>query len=254
MAEKGKNRRQREEDAAFNRMLLWLAGAVAVELIILLIKRIYVDFWLDVGPVLALRTFFQVFQFAGIALMAAGIAWLAARVRSNQSWLLPAALTGASAVLWIISVLAYHLYDLGITILMILPGAAAVLILVFFLYQRVFFVNTALTGGGIVVLWLFREYYSTHPTLLTLCFIAGWVLLAAAAALAWRLHKTGGKLGSLRLMPDGNMYNAIYLTCALTAAAMLLAFLLGETAAFYLLCVLLAWLFGQAVYFTVKLM
>ena len=40
MAEKGKNRRQREEDAAFNRMLLWLAGAVAVELIILLIKRI----------------------------------------------------------------------------------------------------------------------------------------------------------------------------------------------------------------------
>ena len=113
MAEKGKNRRQREEDAAFNRMLLWLAGAVAVELIILLIKRIYVDFWLDVGPVLALRTFFQVFQFAGIALMAAGIAWLAARVRSNQSWLLPAALTGASAVLWIISVLAYHLYEIG---------------------------------------------------------------------------------------------------------------------------------------------
>lgn len=254
MAEKGKNQRQREEDAAFSRMLLWLAGAVVVELIVLLIKRIYVDFWLDVGPVLALRAFFQVFQFAGAALVAAGAVWLAACVRGKKSWRLPAALTGAAAVLWIISVLSYHLYDFGLTILMILPGVAAVLILVFFLYQRVFFVNAALTGGGIAALWLFREYYATHPTVLTLCFIAGWAALAVAAVLAWRLSKTGGRLGSLRLMPAGTAYNAVYLTCALTAAAMLLAFLLGGTAAFYLLFALVAWLFGQAVYFTVKLM
>lgn len=254
MAEKGKNQRRKEEDAAFNRMLLWLAGAVAVELIILLIKRIYVDFWLDIDAVLALQSFFRVFQFAGAALTAAAVVWLAVRVRANQGWRLPAALAGAAAVLWIISLLSYQLYDLGLTILTILPGAAAVLILVFFLYQRVFFVNAALTGGGIAALWLFRTYYFSHPTLLTACFIAGWVVLAAAAVLAWKLQKTGGKAGPLQIMPDGTMYNAIYLTCALTAAAMVLAFLLGGTAAFYLLFVLVAWLFGQAVYFTVKLM
>lgn len=254
MAEKGKNQRRKEADAAFNRMLLWLAGAVVVELIILLIKRIYVDFWLDIGAVMALKSFFQVFQFAGAALTAAAAVWLAVRVRASQDWRLPAACTGIAAVLWIISLLSYQLYDLGLTILTILPGAAAVLILIFFLYQRVFFVNAALTGGGIAALWLFREFRSSHPTLLTLCFIAGWVVLAAAAVLAWKLHKTGGKLGSLQIMPDGTMYSAIYLTCALTAAAMALAFLLGGTAAFYLLFVLVAWLFGQAVYFTVKLM
>lgn len=254
MAEKGKNQRRKEEDAAFNRMLLWLAGAVVVELIILLIKRIYVDFWLDIDAVLALQSFFRVFQFAGAALTAAAVIWLAVRVRANQGCRLPAALAGAAAVLWIISLLSYQLYDLGLTILTFLPGAAAVLILVFFLYQRVFFVNAALTGGGIAALWLFRVYYFSHPTLLTACFIIGWVVLAVAAALAWKLRKSGGKLGSLRIMPDGTMYNAIYLTCILTAAAMVLAFLLGETAAFYLLFVLVAWLFGQAVYFTVKLM
>lgn len=246
--------RRKEEDAAFSRMLLWLAGAVVVELIILLIKRIYVDFWLDIGPVLVLQSFFRVFQFAGAVLTAAAVIWLVVRVRANQSWRLPAACAGIAAVLWIISLLSYQLYDLGLTILTILPGAAAVLILIFFLYQRVFFVNAALTGGGIMVLWLFREFRSSHPTLLTLCFIAGWVALAAAAALAWKLSKTGGKLGSLRVMPNGTMYNVIYLTCALTAAAMALTFLLGETAAFYLLFVLVAWLFGQAVFFTVKLM
>ena len=254
MTEKGKNQRRREEDAAFNRMLLWLAGAAVVELIVLLIKRIYVDFWLDVDAVVALNAFFRVFQFAGIALTAAGIAWIAVSVRNGKGWRLSAALTGAAAVLWVVSLLAYQLYDLGITILTILPGGAAVLILIFFLYQRTFFVDTAITGGAIAALWLFRTYRTDHPTLLTLCFILGWVLLAAAAALAWKLRGSNGRLGSLQLMPDGSVYGVIFATCALSAAALLLAYLLGETAAFYLLFVLMAWLFGQAVYFTVKLM
>ena len=37
------NQRRRTEDAAFNRMLLWLLGAVVAELIILLVKHFYVD-------------------------------------------------------------------------------------------------------------------------------------------------------------------------------------------------------------------
>lgn len=246
--------RRKEEDAAFGRMLLWLAGAVILELVVLLLKRIYVDFWLDVDAAYGLSIFFRVFQFAGAVLTAAAAVWLVFCRRKGKKIVLPLICTIAVASLWIIAVLAYRFYDVGMRVLMALPAVAAVLILIYFLYQRTFFVTSAITGGGIAALWLYRGYYANHPARVLVCFVIGWVLLAAAAALAWKLSKTGGKLGSLQIMPERSMYGAVYLTCALTAVAMALALLLGAAAAFYLLFVLLAWLFGQAVFFTVKLM
>ena len=255
MKETGKaQRRRKEEDAIFNKMLLWLAGAMVAELVVFLLKRIYVDFWLDVEAAYGLSIFFRAFRFAGAALTAAAAAWLTVCLRKGKKSVLPMVCTAALAFLWIIAVLAYQFYDTGMRVLMALPVAAAVLILIYFLYQRTFFVTAALTGGGIAALWLYRGYYANHPTRVLVCFVIGWVLLAAAAALAWKLSKTGGKLGSLRLMPDGTIYNAVYFTCALTALSMALALPLGEAAAFYLMFVLLGWLFGQAVFFTVKLM
>ena len=81
MFEKGKReRRNSEEDRVFNRMLLWLAGAVAVELLMLLLQQAYVVMRWG-GPVAkALLTFFEVFSIAG-AVIAAGCA----------AWALPAA-------------------------------------------------------------------------------------------------------------------------------------------------------------------
>lgn len=255
MADKGKvQRRREEEDAVFNRMLLWLAGAVVLELIFLLLKRVYVDLLLGVDVAYGLSVFFYAFQFAGAALTIACAAWLAVQLRGGRRKVLPAACTGGAAILWLASVLCYQFYIQGVFILTVLPAAAAVLILIYFLYQRIFFVNAILTCGGAAALWLFREYYQLHPLRITLCFALGWIALAAAAVLAWRLSKTDGMLGSIRLMPEQSMYGAVYLTCALTAAAMVLAFLLGATAAYYLLFALAAWLFGQAVFFTVKLM
>ena len=46
----------------------------------------------------------------------------------------------------------------------------------------------------------------------------------------------------------------IYLTCAIVAAAVAAALVLGTAAAYYLMFALVAWLFIMAVYYTVKLM
>ena len=44
MTEKEKRQQRRnEEDAIFNRMLLWLVGAVIAEAVALFVKRFYVD-------------------------------------------------------------------------------------------------------------------------------------------------------------------------------------------------------------------
>ena len=47
----------------------------------------------------------------------------------------------------------------GVRVLMLFPAGGAVLIVIFFLYQRPFFYNAALTCGGLLAVWLHKQYY-----------------------------------------------------------------------------------------------
>lgn len=258
MAKQGKRQqRHSAEDAVFNRMLLWLAGAVVAELLILLVKHFYVDITgsdFSVAVAGALLAFFQVFQYVGLALLVVGIVWTVLFARSHRKLALPVVCTCVIGFVWLVSVVAYRMFDNGLRILMVLPAVFAVLVLIFFLYQREFFVNAVLTAGGLLALWLYRGYYQGNPALLVACFVVGWVILVVAAVLSVRVSKSGGMLGSLRIMPEKSGWLTTCITCVICAVAMLLGLLLGSTAAYYLIFVLVAWLFCQAVYFTVKLM
>lgn len=255
MFEKGKREQRRsQEDTTFNKMLLWLAVAVVVELLILLVKQMYVDVWLGFGAAHALLVFFTVFRFVGAALVVAGVVWSVLWGRSGRSLFLPLACTAGAALLWLVSLFAYYLSEVGLNIMMVLPAAGAVLIVIYFLYQRAFFYNAMLAGGGLVAVWMYRQYYWEHPTLIRLSFIAGFVVLAAGAVLAFVLRRNGGKLGGVRVMPPDSNYVITWITCAVTAVAMAVTLAVGGTVAFYLLFVLGGWLFVQAVFFTVKLM
>lgn len=255
MFEKGKReQRASQEDAAFSRMLLWLAGAVVVELIILFVRQVYVNMMFGGVVAWGLSQVFHVFHFVGAALIVAGIVWAVMNTRAGKSARLPWALTGGVTILWLMSVLAYYLFDVGMNLMMILPGVAAVLIVVFFLYQREFFYNAMLAGGGLAALWVYRQYYWTHPTMTRLFFIAGLVVLAVALVLSFLLMKNDGKLGKLRVLPLGAKYVIGWITCVVTAVAMILTLVMGETVAYYLMFVLGGWLFVQAVFFTVKMM
>ncbi len=255
MFEKGKRaQRQSEDDKVFNRMLLWLAGAVVVELLLFLLQKAYVDIIFDAMVASALSAFFRVFSIAGAVIVAGCLAWAVVNYRGNKPVTLPVIIAAAAAVVWVISLLSYFLYAEGVRILMLLPAAAAVLIIIFFLYQRPFFLNAMLTGGGLLVLWLHRQYYMNHPTFITACVVGGVVLLALAAALAFQLRKTDGKLFGIRVMPVESNYTMTWITCIVVAVSMIAALLMGTTAAYYLLFVLVGWLFAQAVFFTVKMM
>lgn len=255
MLEKGKHeQRHEQEDATFNRMLLWLLGAVVVELFILLVKQVYVNFIVGVTVVNVLWNFFHIFTFLGAVLTVAGIVWTVLSYRKGTSAVVPCICTAAVAGLWVLSGLGYFLYETGMNIMMILPAMAAVLIVVYFLYQRVFFLNTLITAGGLLVLWLHRQYYMEHPTMLRVFFAVGFVLLAAGLVLSFLLYRGGGKLGGLRVMPADTSYLMTWITCGVTALALVLALALGTAVGFYLLFVLVAWEFVQAVFYTVRLM
>lgn len=255
MFEKGKReRRQSEDDKIFNRMLLWLVGAVAVELLLLLLKRVYADMQWGGIPAKALANFFQVFSVAGAVLAVAGLVWMVLNHRAGRQVVLPGALTAAVAGLWLVSVLCYYLVAEGVKILLMLPAGAAVLIVIFFLYQRPFFYNGVFTGGAMLAVWLYGRYHMNHPRLTMACLIGGWVVLAVAAALTFQLQKDDGKLGRVRVVPPSSNYMMTWITCGVAALTMVLAVVLGVSMCHYLLYALAAWLFAQAVFFTVKMM
>lgn len=255
MFDKGKReQRHTKEDAVFNKMLLWLVGAAVVELFLLLVKQVYVNVILGYQGQLVLAYFFRVFLFLGVAAVVAGVVWAVLNHRKGKSVKLPCILTAVAAGLWVVSVFAYFLFDVGMNIVMMLPAAAAVLIVVFFLYQRVFFLNALLVAGGLVALWLHRQYYAERQTMITALFVAGFVALAVALVLTLLLRRGDGKLGGVRVMPAGTGYVTTWITCGVTALAMALALALGTAAAYPLLFALAGWLFIQAVFFTVKLM
>ena len=205
-------------------------------------------------PAKALLTFFQVFCVAGAVLTAGGIAWVLLSRRAGKGLALPLGVTGVAALLWVISLVSALLYPEGVRILLLLPAAAGVLIVIFFLYQRAFFYNAILTGGGLLALWLYGRYYMYHPRLITACFVGGLVVLAAWAALLFRLKKDDGRLGGLRVLPVDSDYMMGWITCGVTALVMVLGLVLGMAATRYLLYALAGWLFAQAVFFTVKMM
>ncbi|HJH62917.1 MAG TPA: hypothetical protein IAC84_06620 [Firmicutes bacterium] len=251
------SKRRQAEDAAFHRMLLWLLVAVVAELVVLLVKYFYVDItgaaW-RVSVAQGLLLFFRVYRFLGIALAAAAAVWAVQAARRGKGVLRSRILTGAAIFLLAVSWVAYHFYDEGVRVLLVLPAIGAGLILVYFLYQRSFFVNTVLTGGGIAALWLHRAYYPSHPGAVVGCFLVVWMVLAGAAALCWRLRQSGGVLGGRRLMPVRSHYVSTWVTCGIVAAALAVGLVLGTSAALYLIFGLIGWLFCQAVFFTVKLM
>jgi len=255
MFEKGKRaQRQSEDDKVFNRMLLWLAGAVVVELLLFLLQKVYVEMIFDGLVALALARFFQVFSIAGAVIVVGCLVWAVMNRRAGKPATLPVVIAAVAAGLWVVSLLSSLLYAEGIRLLMLFPAAAAVLIIIFFLYQRPFFFNAMLTGGGLLALWLHRQYYMDHPRAITACFVAGVVVLVGAAALAFQLRRTDGKLGGFRVVPAGSNYLMTFLTCAVTAVAMVLGLILGVSMGQYLMYVLVGWLFAQAVFFTVKMM
>lgn len=246
--------RQRAEDAMFNRMLLCLLGVVIAEAVILLVKRFYIEVpggETALAVSLAMMHFFSIYNFAGVILSVLGCVWSIRAKRQNKSVRLPVVCTVILTALWIISVLAYCFNETGVKLLVALPFVAALLILVYFLYQRAFFVGTVICGFGIAGLWCLRQ---AQNTFVTICFVIGWILLVAISALAYVLKKNGGKLGKFKLVNDQKSYQTCWITCAVVMIATLLGFIMGAGVAYYLLYALVGWLFCMAVYFTVKMM
>ena len=144
--------------------------------------------------------------------------------------------------------------------LTILVPVAAVLALIYYLFQRDFFSISVISACGILCLQLYRKVFFGHPNMIRVGFVLAFLLLAAAVVVLVLLQQGTLKFPPAldkvihKLVPKEANFSLLYVTCALVAVLLALTLIFGGTIAYYLMFVLAGWLFIMAVYYIVKLM
>lgn len=249
--------RARQEDEILAKVLWWIVGSVVLEALVLLLNRYYVNYTASqidlayalhksVMPVLAV-----VFPLCFVVML---LLWLAAR-RKGKLVRLTAGLTIAALALAVCAVVTYFFAASGIRFLYVAIPAVAVLALIHYLYQREFFCAAALSALGLLAVRVVPRHVG-HPVLSYGYAVVLAAVVVAALVLLFRLQKGQGRLAvkgePVQVLPKNANYALLYATCAVVAAVLAAALVLGSLTLLY--GVLVAWLLILAVYYTVRLM
>lgn len=247
--------KKQKEDQALNRVLWWFGGAVVLEFFLLLLNRFYINFDAD-GVALArgIFRFLRIFAWVCFAAAVASAAWWGVQRRKAGKTFLPGALCVTSLVLTVCCLVAGIGRSTGVKFLYVCVPVMAVLALIYYLYQREFFLVAVQGGMVLFAMWTYRELIYSHALSVHIIFLVIGVLTLAAVVFFYVLQKHDGVLGKLRILPKKTNYAPLYIAAGITAVSLSLALILGATVAYGLLFAMVAWLFGVAVYYTVRLM
>ena len=232
-------------------MKFFLAGCVA-ELYLLVVRRCYVNGnaqqqinWYD-RYLWILAGLGAVILILGIFLSAM---WKADTKKREIGWYA----AGGGAFLMVSALLIRALNAPVVTLLSVVVPVVMLLAILWSLYDRECAVALTVLGVSLIFLWVCRRmfpniYYGTLMRVMAVLFLA---LLAAAAFLARKASRSGGKLGRLRVLPADADLLPIYTACGLSAVAVAAA-LVSLNIAYYAMWILAVVVFALAVYYTVK--
>ena len=248
--------RAKQEDEILNKVLWWIVGSVILEMLLLLLNKVYVNYTVDqIELAYSLRSAFQVLAIVlPVCFVVVLAVWLAAR-RSGRLTRLTGGLTLVFLALAVCAVVVRLFDNSGIKFLYLAVPAVAVLALIYYLYQREFFFSALLSALGLLGVKLLPRIGGASVVGYGYA-VALAVVLAAALVVFRMLQKNQGKLalkGKLtRILPKNANYALLYVTCGVVAAVSVAAVVLGGLTVLY--GVLVAWLLILAVYHTVRLM
>lgn len=254
--------KKKQEDIALSRALVWFAAAMVVELLLLLVNKYYINFTADslsIRLALALGTVLKVTTILG--LLAAGICGVWSWKQTKKTGVLPFLYVVLTAVLLVVGIssgLIVLFYRAAVQLLYIMVPASAVLVLVYYLYQKEFFFSACGVSASLLGLWLVRKNIGTHDVIVNLYLVVSALILLSMILLIFKMKQDDGVLEikdkRYEVLPKQSNFLLIILSCVVSLAALVAGWLLGGTVAFYLLFVLIAWLFVLLVYYTVKMM
>lgn len=257
MDKKQREERRRQEDIALQRGLLWVVGAIVLEGLLVLLNRNYVRYQMNeaaVNRAIAIGNVLGVLRVVGAIAAVAALVWAVLKLRKKEKFGLQLVLALAAAAVAVCAHVAVKFQGEGISMLFWLVVAWAVLALVYYIYQREFFLGGCACGMAALGLW-FARTGSVGMAEAVVLLLA--VALVTAAVLL--LKKSDGLLpvpgaGPVRFLAQGASYTVPLVTCLVSLAAVAVGMLAGNPVALYLIYGMVAWLFALFVYYTVKLM
>ena len=248
--------RAKQEDEILNRVLWWIVASVLLEMLLLLLNKVYVNYTVDqIELAYSLRGVFQVLAIVlPICFVVMLAIWLAAR-KSGRLVRLTGGLTLVALALAVCAVVIRIFDSSGVKFLYIAVPAAAVLALIYYLYQREFFFSAVLSALGLLGVKLLPRIKGASAIGYGYAVVLA-VILVAAVVVYRVMQKNQGKL-SVRgklvpVLPKNANYALLYVTCAVVAVVAIAAVVMGGLTVLY--GVLVAWLLILAVYHTVRLM
>lgn len=251
-----KQQRRRQEDMLLQRALYWIVGAVVLEALLLLLNRYYVKFTTEeIMVAVGLQTALPVLAVIGLALFVICLALAVRRRRGGKQAGIFRGLAAFTLMFCVSCAIARTFYDVGIRFLYVAVPVVAVLALVYYLYQREFFVVAVLSVLGILGVWMSAR---RAGAMVLVCAYAVVLLavLVVVLLLGHKLQKTKGVLTvkgkPVALLPKNTNYIMLYVTCGVVAAVVVAALVLGALTLLY--GILAAWLLIMAVYYTVRMM
>ena len=233
-----------------NALMFFIAGCAA-EIYLLVIRRFYVNGTADelLACDAALPYLAGVGAAAAVVGLILGVLWRGDKKRRVIGWSVFAAgvfLGGASLLIRVF-------YDSALMLLCVVVPVAMLLGILWSLYDRMCAWSLTILGASLIAVWICRRmleniYFGTYVKIAAVVFLAA---LAAAALLAGKASKSGGRLGRFQVFPAGADPLPVYLACVLSIAA-LAAALFSTALAYYAMWALAIVVFALAVYYTVK--
>lgn len=253
---KNNSPQSRHEDEVLTRALIWIGGAAVMLLLLLLGNRYYVNYRAGEIPLMAALK-----DYVLPALAAAGVAACAvlsyvcvrrAKEKKAIKWIVaPAVFCG---VLGVATAIVWQFHASGVQAMFAIIPTIAVLALVYYLFQREFFLIALASAVGILGLWIVRRAADGSTVVLYAYLFAAALFLAALAVLTRKLQQAEGMWKGKRVLSKKAAYPVIYATCAVMAVLLAAALVAGAGVTYFLMFPAVGWLVIMAVYFTVRLM
>lgn len=244
------------EEEALNSILYWFVGGTVVEFLLKLLDRYWTHtrigeftFRVDV-----LEPAVTVISFLALAGSAAAFFWWK---KGGMKARLPLAVALGSLGISAGCFAAWLLGSAGLTVIYTVVPGIVLLAILFYLYQREFFLIACLSALGLLGIWLCSHGVSGRTGVV--CWIYALCALVLVGAAAWGCflcQKENGSLTwkgkKLQLLAKETNYLLLYVTAAISAGVLVCALMGLPSMALYAVAVAL--LLIMAVYYTVKLM
>ena len=243
---------RKQEDQALNRAVFWVLGAVVFEMLVFLVNRYYINFTLELESIQLsqkLGTVLYSVQMVGLAVLAAGIAWTVLNVKKQGECSLSVAVMAIGAALTVCSYVSLKFQDSGVRMLFMLVPVWAAAAMIYYLYQKEFFISGVACVLSAMGIWFVRACGG-----LTLEAILCLVGILAVLAVVFLLKKDKGVMFGNQILPEESNYLLMLGTAAGALVMPLLAMVIGSVLAYYLIFVVAGWMFALLVYYTVKMM